>query len=109
MESDEITFKGYLRYHDRTLTLLHAELKGNIDKPCDICAEDVTITLDEEVEFFLSDGVFRSKDDEHALDIVECLDGEANLDEILLSEIELIRSDYHTCKECETKEGEYEF
>ena len=109
LESDKITFKGYLQYHDRTLTRLYAELKGELNKPCDICAEDVAITLDEEVEFFLSDGVFNSKDDENILDVVECLDGEANLDEVLLSEIELIRSDYHTCKSCATQEEEFEF
>ena len=109
LESDKITFKGYLEYHDRTLTLLHAELQGEFNKPCDVCAEDVAITLDEEIEFFLSDGVFRSQEDENALDVVECLDGEANLNEILHSEIELIRSEYHTCKECENKEGEFEF
>ena len=109
LESDTITFKGYLQYHDRKLTLLHAELTGEFNKPCDVCAEDVAIALDEEIEFFLSDGVFDSKEDENALDVVECLDGEANLDEILHSEIELIRSDYHICKECENKERAFEF
>ena len=58
--------------------------------------------VNEEIEFFISDGIY---EDENSieLDVVESFDGIADIDELLNSEIELIKSDYHSCKECESE------
>lgn len=100
IKSDNITFKGYLEYHGSKLILLKANLNGKLDKPCDICAEDMQISVDEDIEFFISDGIYESND-EIELDVVESFDGNADLDELLHSEIELIKSDYHACDNCQ--------
>ena len=99
IKSNEITFKGYLQYHAGKLILLHADLKGEIDTQCSQCGEDLKVPVDETVEFFVSDGLY-DDDAEIDLDVVESLDSTADLDELLHSEIELIKSDYHSCENC---------
>ena len=99
VKSDEITFKGYLEYHGGKLILLKAILSGLLQKSCDVCAKEFKMPLDEEVEFFISDGIY---EDENGieLDVVESFNDMADIDELLNSEIELIKSDYHSCENC---------
>ena len=99
VKSDEITFKGYLEYHGGKLILLKATLNGLLQKPCDTCAEEFKMPVYEEVEFFISDGIYEDENSVE-LDVVESFDGIADFDELLSSEIELIKSDYHSCNEC---------
>ncbi len=99
IDSGNITFKGYLEYHNSKLILLKANLVGELEKPCDMCAEDMKISVNEDIEFYISDGLYESSD-EIELDVVESLDGHADLDELLHSEIEMIKSDYHYCDNC---------
>ncbi|MBN2815794.1 MAG: hypothetical protein JXQ67_03875 [Campylobacterales bacterium] len=103
LQSGAITFKGYLEYDSGKLILLKAHMQGYIEKPCDICAEDFQLAVDEEIEFFISDGLYDG-DNDVEFDVVESFDGNADMDEILNSEIELIKSDYHTCDSCRSKE-----
>jgi len=107
VKSDEITFKGYLEYHSGKLILLKAKLSGTLDKACDFCAQDFKLSLDEDVEFFICDGLYED-DESIELDVVESFSGFADIDELLHSEIELIRSDYHRCDSCKDKD-ELEF
>jgi hypothetical protein len=100
IESNKITFKGYLQYHSGKLVLLNAKLQGKIDTQCDLCAKDIELDVNEDVEFFISDGVYSDEQDLD-LDVVESLNSIADVEELLNSEIELIKSDYHSCKECQ--------
>ena len=102
IKSDEITFKGYLQYHAGKLILLHADLKGIIDSECSQCGEEIKLPVDETIEFFVSDGLYEDEDNIE-LDVVESFDSTADLDEILHSELELIKSDYHSCEKCESE------
>ena len=99
-----INFKGYLEYHSGKLILLRADLKGFLEKSCDICAEEFELLVDEKVEFFISDGIYESGDDVE-LDVVEAFDGNADMEELLNSEMELISSDYHLCDSCKQEEN----
>ncbi len=99
VKSNDITFKGYLEYHAGKLVLLKATLQGLLPMSCDVCAEDFMLNVDEDIEFFISDGIYDANDAVE-LDVVESFDGNADLDEILDSEIELIKSDYHSCSNC---------
>jgi len=99
VKSNEITFKGYLQYHTGKLILLKANLNGFIEKSCDVCAEEFKMSLNEEIEFFISDGIYED-DNSIELDVVESFNGSADIEELLNSEIELIKSDYHSCDEC---------
>ena len=99
VESDEINFKGYLEYHSGKLILLKANLTGMVEKACDICAEDFKMPVNEKVEFFISDGIYEDEDNVD-LDVVESLNGAVDVEELLSSEIELVKSDYHSCETC---------
>jgi uncharacterized metal-binding protein YceD (DUF177 family) len=98
VKSDEITFKGYLEYHSGKLILLNANLNGKVNAQCSKCGEDFELLVDDKIEFYISDGLYDG--DEIDLDVVESFDNSADLDELLLSEVELIKSDYHSCKYC---------
>ena len=99
VKSNDVNFKGYLEYHSGKLILLKADLTGFLKKSCDICAEEFDLKVEEEIEFFLSDGIFES-DENIDLDVVESLDGNVDMEELLNSEVELIKSDYHSCDSC---------
>ena len=102
VKSDEITFKGYLEYHGGKLILLKATLSGLLQKSCDTCAEEFKMPVNEEVEFFISDGIYEDENN-IVLDVVESFDGIVDIDELLSSEIELIKSDYHSCENCKNE------
>ncbi len=99
LKSNEITFKGYLEYHTGKLILLKANLSGILIKDCDICAEEFKLSVDEDVEFFICDGIYED-DSDIELDVVEVLNDIVDMDELLNSELELIKSDYHSCENC---------
>ena len=101
VSSDEITFKGYLQYDANKLILLKAKLSGKINTGCDVCAEEFKLDVDEDVELFISDGIFE-KNDDSLIDVIESFDSKADLEEIMNSEIELIKSDYNSCENCKT-------
>lgn len=100
MKTDKITFKGFLQYDSDKLFRLNAQIMGELPVTCDICANEYEMHLDENVEFFISNGLYESSN-ESLIDVVEAMDGEADMDEILTSELELIKSDYHSCPECD--------
>ena len=99
IKSDEITFKGYLQYHSGKLILLKADLIGLVDTECNSCGESFKLLLDEKIEFFISDGLYTNTTNID-IDVVESFDSSADLDELLNSELELIKSDYHYCDNC---------
>lgn len=96
--ADGATLQGTLISKGRGLVLMRARLAGTLKLPCDICAEPFDVVLDETLELLLSEGVFKGSEED--LDVVEMHQGIIDLDEVLHSEIELIRSDYHSCPNC---------
>ena len=103
IKSGKIDFKGYLQYHSGKLILLKANLTGSVDTECYLCAKQFELSVNEEVEFFIHDGVYEESDgNSETLDVVDSLDSQADLDELLNSEIELIKSDYNSCDDCKS-------
>jgi len=99
IKPDEISFKGYLEYDKGKLILLNANIEGPLQMQCDRCGDEFCMHLNEKVEFFISDGIYEDEDDD-ILDVVESFDGQVDIEELLNSEIELIKSDYHICESC---------
>lgn len=102
VKSDEITFKGYMQYDSGKLILLKAKLSGKITTDCDICADEFKLDIDEDLELFISDGLYESSE-EYPQDIIEVLNSVVDLEELMSSEIALIKSDYLSCENCKTK------
>ncbi|MEA3374055.1 MAG: hypothetical protein U9Q62_10270 [Campylobacterota bacterium] len=97
---EDALLKGTLVFKKRNLIFMQAHLQGKVSVPCDICAEQFDIMLDDEVELLLSDGIYNGSDEQ--FDIIE-MDNGIDTDALLHAEIELIRSDYHSCENCKNQ------
>ena len=100
---DSVELKGFLQHDKENLILLDAKLSGTIEAECAVCGEEFDLEVDEELKFYISDGVFVDGENNY-IDVVEAQNGELDVDELLHSEIELVKSDYHCCEFCEMGE-----
>ncbi|MDP2850944.1 MAG: YceD family protein [Sulfuricurvum sp.] len=107
VNSDNALFSGDLLMKKSNLAQLNGTITGSISIPCDLCAEEVENSLNEEITFYLSDGLYEGNDEE--LDVVEIDKSMIDLEELLKSEIELIKSDYFCCENCEGTSLDREF
>ncbi|MDR3177630.1 MAG: DUF177 domain-containing protein [Campylobacteraceae bacterium] len=108
LKRDTISFFGKVYQKSPTIALLEAKLEGELEHKCDRCAEDIRLRVDEKVEMLISDGIYKTTEiDEFAredvLAVVEIYDGLIDFNEILQSEIELYKSDYHYCATCKSQ------
>ena len=98
VKADSVSMSGFLKPKSRNLIQLEATIDGKLELSCDRCGEAVEEVLHEPLTLLVSDGAY--EDINNDFDIVECFDGFINIDEILESEINLIKSDYHYCSQC---------
>jgi uncharacterized metal-binding protein YceD (DUF177 family) len=105
--SDNAHFSGDLILKKSNLAQLNGTITGSIVIPCDMCAEEVEKPLDESITFYVSDGIYEGNDAE--MDVVEIDQSMIDLEELLKSEIELIKSDYFCCENCEGTSLDREF
>lgn len=109
MEIDSIKISGDFYKINNKLVDIKAKLSGEVPVICNRCAKEFGISVDEEVELKVSDGVYSTNDDLEEL-VYETFDSNINFDDIFGSEIEAIKTDYHFCSECsENDEYEEEF
>ena len=98
IESDDkkVQLEGFLSCDRNHFNLLKLKgiLSGTVTLICDRSGEEYEKTLDESLEFYLSDGVVHLES-ENFEDIIECEKGNIDLNEILNGELEMIRCDYH--------------
>ncbi len=99
VKSEKMVFKGNLQYDTNKLILLQAKLSGSLQTDCSVCANEFEKSVDEDINFFISDGMYESASDT-LVDVVECFDSMIDMDELLNAEIELVKSDYNNCPEC---------
>ncbi len=104
---DNAFFSGDLILKKSNLAQLNGTITGSISIPCDLCAEEVERSLNEEIAFYLSDGIYEGSDEE--MDVVEIDHSIIDMEELLRSEIELIKSDYFCCPNCEGTSLDREF
>ena len=99
--TEGVTLKGEVVFRERNLALLQAQLSGEVMLTCDICAEDFATMLNEKVELLVSAGVYKGFNDTY--DVIE-IQEKLDFDELIHSEIELFRNDYHSCENCKNQE-----
>lgn len=97
-EYEGISFNGTLKRKNAEQVLATGELNGVLRHFCDSCGQALEIDVNESLELCLNDGATSAQE----LDIVEFYDGFIDLDELINSEIESIKSDYFYCKNCKT-------
>jgi len=85
--------------------IIKGKLQGNVEVECVKCLKVFEKNIEEEIKFKIVKPPYKGFDEEY--DIIEMEKFEPL--EILKSEVELIKSDYNICKECEQKEFNKEF
>ena len=98
VKADSVSMSGFLKPKSRNLIQLEAMIDAKLTLPCDRCGAPLEVVLHEPLTLLVSDGAY--EDINNDFDIIECFDGFVNIDEILDSEINLIKSDYHYCTNC---------
>jgi uncharacterized metal-binding protein YceD (DUF177 family) len=104
ISSDSVKFSGTLSKISQKLARISAHICGRYNVECCKCGKEIELELDEKVDLLVSDGIYSSKEDEDSI-VIEVEDHIINFDDILNSELESLRSEYHICKECENNES----
>ena len=100
-ESHEISLKGEIN-KERSLYKFVGIFEGNIELTCDSCSEEYQNSVNDEITLWFSDGEYSSSgNNDDNRDVIEFFDGFIDFDEVIISEIESIKLDYHKCKTCE--------
>ena len=92
---DSIDFSGTFCRISSNLIQLHTILEGKLFVDCCKCGETHTIYLSEKQKFIVSDGPFLNQDEKEEEIVLEVDDHYIDFDDIVNSELESIRSDYH--------------
>lgn len=99
LECGGVRLEGQLERVDSTLLRLSARMCGELELICDSSGESYMQELDEPLVLYISEGLWDMQSQSKKLesfDVIEFFDGFVDLHYILESEIESIRSDYHT-------------
>ena len=97
LQNGDMVLSGYLKLIDSTIIKLEAALSGKIVLICDRSGEEFIKQHSESLVLYISDGLWdtQSQSKLDSFEVIEFFDGFIDLDSILLSEIESIKSDYH--------------
>ena len=95
---DSVKIEGTFCRISSSLVKIEANLKGIIDIDCSRCGSSEPFSLDEQLKLLLSDGVYKGDDEEFL--VIEIENSLIDFDEIIESELNSIRSDYHICENC---------
>lgn len=104
IQKDDLTLHGSVVRGKDSLVDLEGTLRGSVEVECARCGKSFSVPIDEPLILKLSDGVYKGFDNE--ADIIEFYNGSVDMQELIDSEYESIRLDYHICNECKQKEGE---
>jgi uncharacterized metal-binding protein YceD (DUF177 family) len=101
--SDSVKFSGTLSKISQKLAKVSAQIVGTFTVECCKCGKQIELELNEDVDLLVSDGIYSSTDDEENI-VIEVENHIIDFDDILNSELESLRSEYHICEECENNE-----
>ena len=95
---DSVKIEGTFCKISQSLVKVDAVLLGNTDIDCCRCGIAEVIEVDDELHLLLSDGVYNKDESEYL--VIEVENNLIDFDEIIESELNSIKSDYHICKNC---------
>ncbi len=98
IDNKNLKLEGKIVRDNKDLVDLDATLKGEVEVECRRCGKEFSIPMNEKLKIKLSDGIYRGSLEE--ADVVEFYDGAIDFDELIESEKESLRLDYHLCDEC---------
>ena len=95
---NSVKIEGTFCRISQSLVKIDAVLKGNTDIDCCRRGKTEQIKVDEELHLMLSDGVYKGNESEYL--VIEVENSLIDFDEIIESELNSIKSDYHICEDC---------
>ena len=98
IDYNSVKIEGTFCKISQSLVKVDAVLLGNTDIDCCRCGISEIIEVDEELHLLLSDGVYNKDESEYL--VIEVENNLIDFDEIIESELNSIKSDYHICKDC---------
>ena len=106
LEVNSVKFFGTLGKITSKLVDIKSKFDGIVEVDCCKCGSSFNIPFDEDINFLVSDGVYSSNDVRDLDKIIIELDKNfIDFEEILQSELESLRSDYHVCDNCSKDEN----
>ena len=100
ISSNSVKFLGTFSKISSKLAKINSKIIGNCDADCYKCGISFPISIDLDTDFLLSDGIYSSDVDEEEFVIIEVEDHVLDFDEVLHSELESLKSEYHICDSC---------
>lgn len=105
ISSNSVKFLGTFSKISSKLAKINSKLSGNCDVDCCKCGITFDIPVDLDIKFLLSDGIYSSDNNDEELVIIEVEDHILDFNEVLHSELESLRSEYHVCDNCKTNDN----
>ena len=105
LKQNSVEFSGTFCRISQNLATLESKIVGKLLVDCCKCGEEHDIEINESQKFLLSDGEFSSSNERDDEIVIEIENHIIDFDEILSSELESIRSDYHVCPNCQANGG----
>tara|TARA_B110000046_G_C12751065_1_gene296737 strand:+ start:80 stop:463 length:384 start_codon:yes stop_codon:yes gene_type:complete len=103
--SNSVKFLGTFSKISSKLAKIKSRVTGNYDVDCCKCAVTFSQAIDNQINFLASDGIYSSEQEEEELVIIEVEEHIMDFDEILHSEIESLKSEYHVCDACKKNDN----
>jgi hypothetical protein len=104
ISSNSVKFLGTFCKISSKLARINANISGSYDVDCCKCGKDLTLDTNMDVDFLVSDGIYSSSSNDEESIIIEVEDHFMNFNEILHSEIESLKSEYHVCDTCKNND-----
>ena len=102
---NSVKFLGTFSKISSKLTKISAKLNGNCDVDCCKCGNNITVNVDETINFLVTDGIYEpNQHDDNEFVIIEVENHFVDFDEILSSEIESLKSEYYICDTCKNND-----
>lgn len=95
---ENIKFYGKLQKKSKNLVQCDGKLEGTFICQCARCGDEMSLHVNEDLNLFANDGLYESS--EELVEVIEFFEETVDLDTILLSEVETLKSDYNYCSTC---------
>jgi len=105
ISSNSVKFLGTFSKISSKLARINSKLVGKCDVDCCKCGITFEVPLDLDIEFLISDGIYSSDNEDEDLVIIEVEEHILDFNEILHSELESLRSEYHVCDICKKNDN----
>ena len=99
---DSVKIEGTFCRISPRLIEMDSKVHGEIEVDCFRCGDNFDTQIDEKIEFLISDGLYNQNDSQKNLDrvIIEVDSHTIDFEEIIKSELESFKLDYHVCDKC---------